>query len=104
MNTARDVYRRSILLKRMGSPLRMTVKYIVPSYGILSTGRVYVKYVPESKQLIKSVIMPVHLEYGVSAAVAAELVLPVIRRLLWVIQQLKEDMDDFCRRKTAKVE
>jgi hypothetical protein len=66
----------------------------VPSFGILTTGTVYIfyKYMPDIKRFIKCSTMTLPLKHGIKADVAAKEALPVVRRLVHIINEQKEKM------------
>ncbi|KXZ51476.1 hypothetical protein GPECTOR_12g439 [Gonium pectorale] len=95
MKTSREHFKLSVLHKRKHEDDGEFKQ--VPSYGILTNGLTYVffKYLPGSKELIQSATMNLSLQPNVTAALAAESALPVMRRLMWIIQQQKNELDEF---------
>ncbi len=69
----------------------------MPSYGLLTNGRVYhfFKYVASKPALCKSMPMAVNLQAGVTADEALEAVVPIIRRLVLILTEQKQSLDQF---------
>lgn len=73
----------------------------VPSFGILATGTMYIfyKYMPDAKRFIKCSTMTLLLKHGITAEEATKESLPVVRRLVHIINEQKNKMQAFKRQK-----
>lgn len=74
----------------------------VPSFGILSNGTRYIfyKYTPERRLLVQHAVRA-QLKQCIKADEASTQVLPVISRLVHIIQQQMQCMESFKRGRTS---
>jgi len=94
MQAAREQYARKKLAKRKREEDDDFKK--VPSFGILSNGTNYTfyKYIPEAERLV-CVDARVNLERKITGAQASENVLPIIRHMVYIIQEQMKALTSF---------